>query len=739
MWTAESAASALREAGPDGWDALLGDVGFLCHVDPDLLKSVVPLTYRPRSAPAAELFEVYRTVARRLAGLDPGGRAQVLAVQAVRFGVDGGLGAGQGPGIWSCAWSSGDAAPRGLAVQFARTSTEKLALGSRDGRPVAVVSDSEDSTVWVWDLLHGLVVAGPLEGHEVLQEGCLRALVTVADGAIAVSSGYDRTVRCWDLMSGEQIGAELRFDGVDRAWSMAATRIGAAPAVVLGGSHALEVRGVAPDWKRLGEPMSQPDRVTAVATFELDGVPMAVAGCADGTVTMWDLAGCRQAGAPLRGHLGRITAIETTDLDGTTVVLTAGVDRTLRIWDARDQTPVGCHPVDGPGHISSLATIVRADGVGVLAAWNSGDLVSYFDLSRDDRAKPEAVELKPTIAAGSDVAAAEIDGRWVAVVAGGWSPKTGLWDVAVLTASDGGHPGGITALAVGRLGGVPALVTGGQDGVVRARDRATGAPLGPELTASPDRGIVDLAVTSFGGRDLAVTCDGRDAVRVWDLGAGSLLAELTTDCSWVRAVDITEIDGRPHIISAGAYHTQIWDVASTNERKTGLEHVSDYFDAVSATAVGGVPVALTAAPSGQVTVWDWLAAETHALPGHRLDVDCVATARIDGRTLALTTASHGSGGEVRVWDVGLRECLWASAASHFVVAAAIAGMGDRTVAFTGGEDGSVHVWDGATGHVLTVMHLPEAVSAMVWDGERLAVGYGSETAVFEIRLEPGDR
>jgi hypothetical protein len=102
--------------------------------------------------------------------------------------------------------------------------------------------------------------------------------------------------------------------------------------------------------------------------------------------------------------------------------------------------------------------------------------------------------------------------------------------------------------------------------------------------------------------------------------------------------------------------------------------------------------------------------------------------------LALTTASYARRGEVRLWDLGYRECLWDGTAEHFVAAAAIAEIGGRLIAFTGGEDGSVFVWDGASGQVIDSLYLPEAVTAMVWDGEGLAVSYGSETAVFEIRL-----
>jgi WD40 repeat protein len=735
MWTAESAVSALCEAKPDGWDALLGDTGFLLHIDPDLLKSVVPLTYRPATDPASRLFEVYRTVARRMTGLDVAARAQVLAVQAIRFGARECLGPDLDTGIWSCGWTTGDTVPRGLLAQFPQRTTEKAALGSRNGGPVAVISDFEDGTLHVWDLVHGLPVSGPLVGHEAQQEGCLKALVTVAEGTVAVSSGYDHTLRCWDLTAHEQIGSELRVEGYDRARCLAETRIGGVPAVVLGGPETLEVRGLAPEWEPLSQPMPLPDRATAVAAFDLEGVPMAAVGCGDGSVTVWDLVRGQVVGAPLPGHLGRLTAITTVEIDGTTLILTAGVDGTLRIWDARDQALRACVTTDGPAHISSLAAIGRDEAVEVLVGWNAGDLVSRFDLPRGYRAKPGPVELRPTVATGSEVAVLELDGRRAVLVAGGWHPQGGLWEADLLTPPTAvGHRGGVNALAVAPVGGRLALVTAGEDGMVRTWDRVTGEPFGRPLTATTDRDATDLAVTSFGGRTLTATCDGQDEVRVWDLVTGHRLAVLDTDSQWVQAVGFTEIEGRTCVVATGGYRTQVWDLASTDERKTGLENVGGYFKDVATTYVDGLPVAVTAAPSGQVTVWDWTADETFSLSGHRLDVNEVTAAEIGGRSLVLTTASYGRRGEVRLWDLGYRECLWDGMAGHCVAAVALAGIGDRIVAFTGGEDGSVVVWDGASGQPFDSLYLPEAVRAMAWDGERLAIGYGSEIAVFEIRL-----
>ena len=64
-----------------------------------------------------------------------------------------------------------------------------------DGR--TAVSGSDDKTVRVWDLASGQ--ARTLEGHG----GVVNAVAVTADGRTAVSGSDDRTVRVWDLASGE--------------------------------------------------------------------------------------------------------------------------------------------------------------------------------------------------------------------------------------------------------------------------------------------------------------------------------------------------------------------------------------------------------------------------------------------------------------------------------------------------------------------------------------------------------
>ena len=63
--------------------------------------------------------------------------------------------------------------------------------------------------------------------------------------------------------------------------------------------------------------------VKAIATGEVDGVPVAVTGGVDGTVRMWDLRTGGSSGEPLRGHTGAVNAVAVEEVDGNPVTVTA--------------------------------------------------------------------------------------------------------------------------------------------------------------------------------------------------------------------------------------------------------------------------------------------------------------------------------------------------------------------------------------------------------------------------------
>ncbi|MEV7442944.1 hypothetical protein AB0O22_17625, partial [Streptomyces sp. NPDC091204] len=131
---------------------------------------------------------------------------------------------------------------------------------------------------------------------------------TVLDGRpVAVTTGWDKTVRVWDLATGQSVGKPLT---------------------------------------------GHTEAVYAVACTVLDGRPVAVTTGWDKTVRVWDLATGQSVGEPLTGHTGNVYAVACTVLDGRPVTVTTSQDDTVRIWDLRAQTAITTIPIESPYTVS---------------------------------------------------------------------------------------------------------------------------------------------------------------------------------------------------------------------------------------------------------------------------------------------------------------------------------------------------------------------------------------------------
>ena len=172
---------------------LLQDPGFLIYADPATL---APLLAALPAGAAGGAADTYRASFAAHSRLSPSARAQILAIDAARYGN---LHLAQdlsSAAIWQPIWatSKGRSARLRLTLTGHSGPVNAVAVGRAGGREV-IVSGSRDETVRIWDAVTGQPVGEPLTGH------------TRAVRAVAVGRAGDREI----IVSGswDQHGADL--------------------------------------------------------------------------------------------------------------------------------------------------------------------------------------------------------------------------------------------------------------------------------------------------------------------------------------------------------------------------------------------------------------------------------------------------------------------------------------------------------------------------------------------------
>ena len=180
-----------------------------------------------------------------------------------------------------------------------------VAVGRAGDRDI-IVSGSHDRTVRVWDAVTGDAVGAPLAGHD----GSVTAVTMgrAGDRDIIVSGSRDHTVRVWDAVTGDPLGAPLTghdhslTDYIDSVTAVAVGRAGNRD-VIVSGSDDKTVRV----WDAVtGDPVGAPltghdEPVTALAIGRAGDRDVIVSGSHDRTVRVWDAVISDPTAAPAGG------------------------------------------------------------------------------------------------------------------------------------------------------------------------------------------------------------------------------------------------------------------------------------------------------------------------------------------------------------------------------------------------------------------------------------------------------
>jgi WD40 repeat protein len=382
-------------------------------------------------------------------------------------------------------------------------------------------------------------------------------------GNVMVSGGYDRTVRVWDVGTGQQ------------QMSLPHSRI----------VHAV---ALAPDGKQVAAMCSDAIRVWDVAPAEKEGVFRHSSGGLSGDII------------EVARYAGGVSSVAFS-ADGKTLVSLGSGER--KFWDDRGQEIASLPPAKIGGTRVALTpdgkTLVTS-GLpdGRVEVWNSAGrreaLLQGHALAANDLA------MSPD---GKTVATTSQDGSLIV-----WDLKTqrvrqtiklGGWLSAVAFSPDG-----------------KTLAVGAQFGIVRLIDAETGTviatPLGFEIA---NTFAISLAF-SPNGKVLAVgTREG--LVRLLDLETGHLLASLKGHTNAVASVTFSP-DGQTVATACEDRKIKLWDVVTGQERVTLNGHTAPVLSV--AFAPNGAALA-SGSLDGTVRLWRiGTEAEARAYK-HELDPD----------------------------------------------------------------------------------------------------------------------
>ena len=556
---------------------------------------------------------------------------------------------------------------------------------SPDGR--TALSGSNDKTLKIWDLTSGQELR-TLVGHA----GSVNCVALSPDGLTAVSGGEDGAIMEWDLSSGKVVRSFLEQTRQVKSVAFSPDGRNLFAATRSFARETQKAQGKLQQWDlahgQIVRTFGDQTQVIEDVAFSADG-QTAMAGMSDQTMLLWDLI----TGEELRkfaGHSAQISKL-TFSPDGRRV-LSGSSDGALKLWDLS----TGKEQCIYLGHTQRVLSLgISPDG--------------RFALS------------------GS-------------TDSGGTDGILKLWDLADLQERRflNGHVAPVRTIAIAPDGRT--ALSGSWDNTIRHWDLDSGK----DLHSIPQ---------PTGGNGAAISSDGNFALfanadfslNLWHLFNGKSLRRLAGHTKPVGCIAFSP-DGRTALSASIDQTLKYWDLESGTEVYT-LKGVHPQVNGITIS-----PDGRTAASAGSyekgLKIWDLGSGELrHSLSGHEMGEWSVSISRdrillSSGGDAILKLWNLDNGKELRTLT-GHQEQVWGTAIST-----------DGRLAFSGSHDSTLRLWDLTRGKELRTLRANKDMvsSVAIAEDGRLAMSGGmqgslllwdffraSRTMELEDRLEEAQR
>ncbi len=598
-----------------------------------------------------------------------------------------------------------------------------------DGR--FAISASADRSLKIWDLDTGQILR-TLMAHTDTVWGVALAL----NGRRAVSASADGTLRIWDTQSGQVLRTLAGHDG--GVLAVATTPNGR---TIVSGSVDCTIRiWDGENGELLRVLTGHSDGVRAVA-ISADGGTI-LSGSKPGELKVWNLSSEREKNVRLEGHSGMIYSLAITG-NGRRAA-SAAADGTVRLWDlqtGREISRLVAHDMPVYG-----VTLTPDGARGASASYDRTVKVWNLETGEEER----------TLRGHGDlVYAVSITPDGQRIVSASNDRTLRVWDLQMPPDHQvvQGHESEIHRLAQARDGRT--LVSASRDGTVRVWDADTGQN---RATLKGHNDQVSVVAVST-QENLVVSGSDDATVRIWSLGDYRQKNVMHCHGRAISALLVTR-DGR-HAISGSVDSTlRVWDLEEGVEEYALSGHTGMIYDLAIMPDDQQV---LSASADGKILRWNLTISGSTVLLGHHAGHVRSIAVTADG-SYAVSGALDGT---VNVWDLrqgneyrtlyfdgnGIRK-LTLSNDGRLIFAASVAGIasiwdlqdgeliavlqghsgtvfgllavnGGRHVISTG-QDRTIRAWDPRSGLEVAATWLPGSViaSTLAADETTLFVGDG---------------
>ena len=531
---------------------------------------------------------------------------------------------------------------------------------SPDG--ITLASASFDKTVKLWDIRTGECLK-TFQGH-----GRVNSVSISPDGTTLASGSDDKTVKLWDIRTGECLKT---FQGhTDAVESVEISRDGR---IVASSSsdETIKLWNIS-SGECLNTLRGHTNIVLSVA-ISPDNTTLA-SGSSDKTIKLWDIR-TGECLKTLHGHTNRIRSVAISS--NCVILASVGYDRQVKLWDIKTGECLNTLQE----HTDWVRSVAISPDSATLLSGSDDQTVKLWDINTGECLKT----LRGYI---NFIRSVTISPDNTVIVSGNEDQTVKLWDIRTgqcLKTFDE-HTSRVNAVAISPDS--TTLASGSYDRTIKIWNITTRKCL---KTLSGHTACVNSVVFDRGGTIL-ISASADRVLKLWNISTGECLKTLEGHTDWLWSVAISPDETT--LASAGSDQTvKLWNIRTGECLKTLQGHTNTVnsvaFSADGTTLVSG-------SSDHTIKLWNIHTGECLKTFHDRTSSVWSVTFTLDSKTII------SSSEKVKIWDVSTGECL-RTLQGHTNGVRSIEISSDHKILVSGSLDETIKIWDFNTGKCLKTL------------------------------------